>query len=54
MKRREFIKVSTLLGAGATVSPAFLLGGCAAKPLPGTGTVGAYANLPLQQGNELQ
>ena len=39
MKRREFIKVSTLLGAGATVSPAFLLGGCAAKPLPGTGTV---------------
>ena len=39
MKRREFIKVSTLLGAGATVSPAFLLGGCAAKPLPGAGTV---------------
>ena len=39
MKRREFIKVSTLLGAGATVSPAFLLGGCAAKPLPGTGVV---------------
>jgi len=39
MKRREFIKVSTLLGAGATVSPAFLLGGCAAKPLPGTGAV---------------
>jgi len=39
MKRREFIKVSTLLGAGATVSPTLLLGGCAAKPLPGTGVV---------------
>jgi len=39
MRRREFIKLSSLLGAGATVSPAFLLGGCAAKPLPGTGTV---------------
>ena len=39
MKRREFIKVSTLLGASARVSPAFLLGGCAAKPLPGTGAV---------------
>jgi thiosulfate reductase/polysulfide reductase chain A len=41
MKRREFIKLSSLLGAGATVSPAFLLGGCAAKPLPGTGEVTA-------------
>ena len=39
MKRREFIKVSTLLGAGATVSPAFLVGGCASKPLPGAGSV---------------
>ncbi len=39
MKRREFIKVSSLLGASAGVSPAFLLGGCAAQPLPGTGTV---------------
>jgi thiosulfate reductase/polysulfide reductase chain A len=39
VKRREFIKVSSLLGAGAAASPAFLLGGCAAKPLPGTGTV---------------
>ena len=39
MKRREFIKLSSLLGAGAATSPAFLLGGCAAKPLPGTGTV---------------
>ena len=41
MKRREFIKVSSLLGASATVAPSFLLGGCAAKPLPGTGTVTA-------------
>jgi thiosulfate reductase/polysulfide reductase chain A len=40
VKRREFIKVSSLLGAGAAASPAFMLGGCAAKPLPGTGTVG--------------
>jgi thiosulfate reductase/polysulfide reductase chain A len=39
VKRREFIKLSSLLGAGAATSPAFLLGGCAAKPLPGTGTV---------------
>jgi thiosulfate reductase/polysulfide reductase chain A len=39
VKRREFIKVSSLLGAGAATSPAFLLGGCAAKPLPGTGKV---------------
>ena len=39
MRRREFIKVSTLLGAGATASPAFLLGGCAAKPMPGAGVV---------------
>jgi thiosulfate reductase/polysulfide reductase chain A len=41
MKRREFIKVSTLLGAGAAVSPTFLLGGCVSKPLPGTGAVTA-------------
>jgi len=39
VKRREFIKLSSLLGAGAATSPALLLGGCAAKPLPGTGTV---------------
>ena len=39
MKRREFIKVSSLLGVSATVSPAFLLGGCVATPLPGTGVV---------------
>jgi thiosulfate reductase/polysulfide reductase chain A len=39
MKRREFIKVSGLLGASAAASPTFLLGGCAAKPLPGTGAV---------------
>ena len=41
MKRREFIKLSSLLGASAVTSPAFLLGGCAAKPLPGTGQVTA-------------
>jgi thiosulfate reductase/polysulfide reductase chain A len=39
VKRREFIKLSSLLGAGAAASPAFMLGGCAAKPLPGTGAV---------------
>ena len=39
MKRREFIKLSSLLGAGAATSPALMLGGCAAKPLPGTGSV---------------
>jgi thiosulfate reductase/polysulfide reductase chain A len=39
VKRREFIKLSSLLGAGAAASPAFMLGGCAAKPLPGTGSV---------------
>jgi thiosulfate reductase/polysulfide reductase chain A len=39
MKRREFIKVSTLLGTSAVVSPTFLLGGCSSKPLPGTGAV---------------
>jgi len=39
VKRREFIKVSTLLGAGTAVTPAFMLGGCTAEPLPGTGTV---------------
>ncbi len=39
MKRREFIKLSSLLGASAAASPALMLGGCAAKPLPGTGTV---------------
>ena len=39
MKRREFIKVSSLLGAGAAASPAFMLGGCAARPLPGAGSV---------------
>jgi thiosulfate reductase/polysulfide reductase chain A len=41
MRRREFIKLSSLLGAGAATSPAFLLGGCATKSLPGTGTVTA-------------
>jgi hypothetical protein len=33
MKRREFIKVSTLLGTGAVVAPSMMLGGCAATPL---------------------
>ncbi|MDJ0814164.1 MAG: molybdopterin-dependent oxidoreductase [Woeseiaceae bacterium] len=41
MKRRDFIKVSTLLGTSAAVSPTFLLGGCSSNPLPGTGTVSA-------------
>jgi thiosulfate reductase/polysulfide reductase chain A len=39
VKRREFIKLSSLLGASAAASPAFMLGGCAAKPLPGSGVV---------------
>ena len=39
MKRREFIKLSSLLGASAAASPALMLGGCAARPLPGSGTV---------------
>ncbi len=39
MKRREFIRVSSLLGAGAAVAPSFMLSGCAAKPLPGSGAV---------------
>ena len=38
MKRREFIKLSGLLGAGA-VAPAALLSGCAQRPLPGSGPV---------------
>ena len=39
MKRREFIKVSSLLGTSAVVTPTFLLGGCTSQPLPGTGVV---------------
>ena len=39
MKRREFIKLSSAASAGAVVSPTLMLGGCASKPLPGTGTV---------------
>jgi thiosulfate reductase/polysulfide reductase chain A len=37
MKRREFLKLSGLVGAGSAMPT--LLGGCAAKPLPGSGTV---------------
>lgn len=39
MKRREFIKVSSLLGAGAVASPTLMLSGCVAKALPGAGVV---------------
>lgn len=39
MKRREFIKVSGLIGTGASVAPALTLGGCASRPLPGAGNV---------------
>ena len=39
MKRREFIKVSSLLGAGAAVAPSLMLSGCTTRPLPGTGVV---------------
>lgn len=39
MKRREFIKLSSLLSMGAVISPSLLLGGCSAKPLPGSGVV---------------
>ena len=39
MKRREFIKVSSLCSAGAVVSPAMLLSGCVSKALPGAGLV---------------
>ena len=41
MKRREFIKLSSLLGTSAVAGPSFLLGGCTSKPLPGTGQVSA-------------
>ncbi len=37
MNRREFLKISAALGAGGAL-PA-LLGGCASRPLPGTGAV---------------
>ncbi len=36
MNRREFIKISSLLGMGG-VAPPLLLGGCSAHPLPGAG-----------------
>jgi thiosulfate reductase/polysulfide reductase chain A len=39
VKRREFIRLSSLLAAGTAVAPGMLLGGCAARPLPGTGAV---------------
>jgi thiosulfate reductase/polysulfide reductase chain A len=37
MNRREFLKISAALGAGGALVP--LLGGCAPRPLPGSGTV---------------
>jgi len=37
MKRREFIKLSGMLGASAVVPPALMLGACSSKPLPGSG-----------------
>ena len=39
MKRREFIKVSSLVSAGAMASPGLLLSGCVSKALPGSGFV---------------
>ena len=39
MKRREFIKVSSLFSAGAVASPTLMLSGCAATALPGSGVV---------------
>ncbi len=39
MKRREFIKVSSLVSAGAMASPGLLLSGCVSKALPGSGMV---------------
>ena len=39
MKRREFIKLSGLLGAGGAAAPSLFLGGCSSKPLPGDGLV---------------
>jgi thiosulfate reductase/polysulfide reductase chain A len=38
MNRREFIKLSSILGAGAAV-PSVFLGGCTRPPLPGEGKV---------------
>jgi len=39
MKRREFIKVSSLLSTSAVVSPTLFMGGCTTQALPGTGVV---------------
>lgn len=40
MKRREFIKLASLLGA-STLAPSTLLSGCSTRPLPGSGQVSA-------------
>lgn len=39
MKRREFIKLSSFLGAAGAAAPSVFLGGCASRPLPGSGEV---------------
>jgi thiosulfate reductase/polysulfide reductase chain A len=39
MKRREFIKLSGMLGTTGAVAPSLFLSGCATKPLPGDGLV---------------
>jgi thiosulfate reductase/polysulfide reductase chain A len=39
MKRREFIKLSGMLGTTGAVAPSIFLSGCASKPLPGDGLV---------------
>ena len=45
MKRREFIKVSSLLSAGAVASPSLMLSGCVARALPGSGVVSKTATV---------
>ena len=39
MKRREFIKLSSVLGTASVAAPSIFLGGCASKPPPGSGEV---------------
>ena len=39
MKRREFLKLSSFIGTAGVATPAVFLGGCASKPLPGSGEV---------------